>query len=98
MFMQGDLREHARTQFVKAIRYSVSALDANELKRIHDTAVTIDISSGGLGIIAGYPLESGHVLTFEDEIRIDNITAKAAIVRWADKIISNKYRAGVKFL
>jgi c-di-GMP-binding flagellar brake protein YcgR len=98
MFIEGDLREHERTQFVRSIRYSVSALEAKEIRRVHDTAVTIDISSGGLGMIAGYPLESGQVLTFQDEIRIDNITAKTAIVRWADKIISNKYRAGVKFL
>jgi len=97
MFITGDLRECMRTLFVKLIKYSVSVLDMKEPKRIYDTAVSIDISEGGIGIITSYPLEAGHVLTFEDEIKIKDITAKSAIVRWAEKINGNKYRVGLKF-
>ena len=87
-----------RTIFVKLIRYSVlSVLDMRELKHIYDTAVSVDISEGGIGIISSYPLTAGHVLTFEDEIKIKDITAKSAIVRWAEKINDNKYRVGLKF-
>lgn len=98
MFITGDLRERIRTPFVKPIRYSASVLDMRGPKRIYDTAVSIDISEGGLGIITSYPFEAGHVLTFEDEIKINDITAKSAIVRWAEKINGNKYRAGLKFV
>jgi hypothetical protein len=97
MFVTGDLRECMRTLFVKLIRYSVSVLDMKEPKHIYDTAVSVDISKGGIGIITSYPLETGHVLTFEDEIKVKDITAKSAIVRWAEKINDNKYRVGLKF-
>jgi hypothetical protein len=97
MFITGDLRECIRTPFVKLLRYSLSVLDTMEPKRIYDTAVSIDISKGGLGIITNYPLEAGLVLTFEDEIKINYGTVKSAIVRWTEKINGNKYRAGLKF-
>ncbi len=97
MFITGDLRECMRTLLVKLIRYSVSVLDIREPKHIYYTAVSVDISKGGIGIIASYSLEAGHVLTFEDEIKINDITAKSAIVRWTEKINGNKYRVGLKF-
>ncbi len=42
-----------------------------ELRRIYDTAVSVDISAGGLGMLTDYPLEEGHVLTFEDEYKYE---------------------------
>ncbi|MBI5188473.1 MAG: PilZ domain-containing protein [Nitrospirae bacterium] len=98
MFIKGNVREYSRTPFVTPVRYSVSVMDVRELKKIQDTAVSVDISKGGLGMITGYPIETGHVLTFKDEIKINNITAKAAIVKWTGKIDSNKYRVGLKFV
>jgi len=98
MFVEGNLRKDTRTPFVVPVRYSVSVLDMRELKRIHDIAVSVDISTGGLGILTDYPLEEGHVLTFEGKINMNNITAKSAIVRWAGKIDGNKYRVGLKFV
>jgi hypothetical protein len=71
MFIKGNLREYTRTPFVKTLRYSVS------MKKLNDTAVSVDISTGGLGMIAGYPLEPGHVLIFEDEIT--NIKTKVIV-------------------
>ncbi len=80
------------------VRYSVSVLDMRELKQIHDVAVSVDISTEGIGILTDYPLEEGHVLTFNDEINMNNITAKSAVVRWSGKIDGNIYRVGLKFV
>lgn len=98
MFVKGNLRKDTRTPFIVPVRYSVSVLDMRELKQIHDIAVSVDISTGGLGILTDYPLEEGHVLTFNDEINMNNVTAKSAIVRWTGKIDGNKYRAGLEFV
>ena len=98
MFIQGNLRKDTRTTFVTLLKYSVPVLDVKELRRIYDTAVSVDISAGGLGMLTDYPLEEGHVLTLEDGINMNGIIAKAAIVRWADKINGNKYRVGLKFV
>ncbi|MEW6003608.1 MAG: PilZ domain-containing protein [Nitrospirota bacterium] len=91
-------REHSREPFVTFIRYSVTVMDMRDLKRIRDTAVSVDIGIGGMGMITGYPLEVGHILTFEDDIEVNNITAKAAVVRWIGKAESNKYRVGLRFI
>jgi len=94
-----DLREYTRLPFISIIRYSVSVVDSRELKKISKGAISVDISKGGLGMIANYPLEAGHVLVFEDEIKTtDSIKAKAAVVRWTGKLEDDKYRVGVKFV
>jgi hypothetical protein len=98
MFIKGNVRKDTRTPFITPVRYSVSVLEIRELRRINDTAVSVDISIGGLGMLTGYPLEEGHVLTFEDEINMNGITAKSAIVRWSGKLNGNNYRAGLKFV
>jgi hypothetical protein len=97
MFIKGDVRKFTRTPFVTPVKYSVSVLDMRELKRIHDTAVSLDISAGGLGILTDHPLEEGHVLTFEDETKINNIKSRTAVVKWTG-IIDNKYRVGLMFV
>ena len=98
MFIKGNLREHERTSFVTPLKYSVSVLNMQELKKVHNVAVTVDISDEGLGIITDFPVQQGHVLTFEDDKQINNgIFNKAAIVRWTGKIYS-QYRAGLKFV
>ena len=98
MFIKGNLREHERTSFVTPLKYSVSVLNMQELKKVHNVAVSVDISDEGLGIITDFPVQQGHVLTFEDDQQINNgIFKKAAIVRWTGKIHS-QYRAGLKFV
>jgi c-di-GMP-binding flagellar brake protein YcgR len=98
MFIKGNLREHERTSFITPLKYSVSVLNMQELKKVHNVAVSVDISDEGLGIITDFPVQQGHVLTFEDDQQINNgIFKKAAIVRWTGKIHS-QYRAGLKFV
>ena len=96
--MKGDLREYVRRTVVRPIRYFVTVSNMGESKKIHNTGVSIDISKGGLGMITDYPLKGGDILAFEDEIKINDFTAKAAIVRWTEKIEGNKYHVGLGFI
>jgi hypothetical protein len=98
MFFKGNLREDLRTPFIAPVRYSVSVLDMRALKEINGIAVSVDIGKGGMGILTDFPLEQGHVLTFDDAIRMkDHHAKKAAIVKWTGKI-DGKYRVGLKFV
>ncbi len=91
-----DFRRGMRRQIAGAINYSVPVLDLGVLKRIRDVGMCSNISAGGLCMTTGYPLEEGHVLTFEDQIR-NGIPAGFAIVKWVRKIGDNTYRVGMKF-
>ncbi len=95
---KNDLRQHTRTPLAMSIRYAVVALTFREVKHIIDTAVSVNVSDGGLGIVTGYSLEKGHVVIFENEIEVNNIKAKVAVVRWVNKVEGNKYRVGLKFI
>ena len=98
MFIKGDLREHERTSFITPLKYSVSVQNMQELQKVHDVAVSVDISDEGIGIITDFPVQQGYVLTFEADKKINKgIFKKAAIVRWTGKIHS-QYRAGLKFV
>ena len=95
---KNNLRQHIRTPLVMSIRYAAVALIVREVKHIIDTAVSVNVSDGGLGIVTGYPLEKGHVVIFEDEIEMNNIKAKFAVVRWVNKVEGNKYQVGLKLI
>jgi len=97
MFFKGNLREHTRTYFVKQIRFFLNSSEKSK-KDINETAVSVDISKGGIGIFTIYPLKEGQVLHFDDEIRAHSVQAKSAIVRWSVKINGNRYRAGLQFV
>ena len=96
METEADFRRGMRRQVATAINYCVAVVDLCVSKRIHDVGVCSDISAGGLCMTTGYPLEKGHVLTFEDQIR-NEIPARFAIVKWVRKIGDNSYRVGMKF-
>jgi len=95
---KNDLRQHKRTPLGMSARYSAVALIFREVKNISDTAVSVDISNGGLGIVTSYPLEKGHVVIFKNKIEVKNIKAKVAVVRWVNKVEGNKYQVGLKFI
>ena len=98
MSIENNLREHARTSVALPIRYSAVVFNLRELRKISDTAVSVDIGNGGVGILTGYLLEKGHVVIFENEIEVDNSKAKVATVRWVNKAGDGKYRVGLKFV
>lgn len=93
-----NLREQSRTATVMTVRYSAVVFNFRELRNISDTAVSVDISNGGIGFLTGYQLEKGHVVIFEEEIATNGRKAKVAVVRWVNKAKDDKYRVGVKFV
>lgn len=87
-----EKREFERRSFTQDIQYSVTVLDFKDLKRLSLRGDIIDMSDAGMGIKTDYPLEPGHVLTFDSDIG-----HKAGIVEWST-LIDNGYRVGVKFI
>jgi len=88
-------RRYPRTHYINIIRYHVAGPE-----KIHVSGVSVDISKGGLGMITDYPLGVGNVLVFEEEVELktNNISIKASIVRWARAIEKNRHRVGLEFV
>jgi c-di-GMP-binding flagellar brake protein YcgR len=98
--MPDNLREHDRTSVVMPIRYSTVIVNFRELKKISESAVSVDLSNGGIGFLTDYQLEKGHVVKFEEEIATNSRKAKVAVVAWVKKADGeiDKYRVGLKFV
>lgn len=93
---QNCRRRYPRKSFAIPVEYSVSRLEFRELKKVHKSGMTTDISDKGLGLITDFPLEPGHVLILNSN---DNSHPfpKIAIVRWTIPI-TNSYRVGLEFV
>ncbi len=91
MSSEEERRRARRTEFGKSLEYTLSLLDAKELRRIHSTGTGLDISDGGLGFSTEFPLEPGHILILRME---DDQTSYAAIVRWSEPQSSGRFRIG----
>ena len=98
--MPDNLREYNRTSVALPIKYSAVVLNFRELRKISDTAASVDIGNGGIGFLTGYQLEKGHVVIFEEEIATNGRKAKVAVVIWVKKAGGeiDKYRVGLKFV
>lgn len=86
--------------FSKQVKYYLTALHVGEIKnleKIHKDGDFIYVNEKGPRMITDFPLASGDILHFEDEIKIDNILKKSSIVRWAKEIGKSKYEAGLEF-
>jgi hypothetical protein len=92
-----EKRKYERKPFVTTTRYYLTALRTEKLEKIYNDAVTVDVSEGGLGMITDYPLASGDILYFSHEIKVSNVVAKSAIVKWVKEIEGNRYRVGLEF-
>jgi hypothetical protein len=88
-------RRHLRKDSSIPVEYSVNILEFRELKKIHRSAVSTDISDKGIGLITDYPLEPGHVLILSS--RDSALLQKIAIVRWTMQA-SGSYRIGLEFV
>ncbi|MFZ5996376.1 MAG: response regulator [Nitrospirota bacterium] len=89
----GEKRQFERTTCTKLKDCSITILDLENPSRITLPADIIDISEGGVGIQARYPLEPGRVLRF------NGIAHQAGIVRWSMRLDSSgTYRLGVQFI
>jgi len=93
-----ESRKYERISFVSPIRYSINVSNMYNLDTMHNIGVAVNISEGGLGMVTDYSLKEGNVLIFEDEIEINNITAKASIVKWARKVGVDRYQIGSEFV
>jgi hypothetical protein len=57
----------------------------------------VDISSGGIGLMTDYPLEPGHLISFDSQL--DEVVHKTGIVKWTTATAGNYlHRAGVEFV
>jgi len=92
-----DLRNDARNPFVEALEYSVTDTEHHKSQQIEDTAVCVDLSNRGIGILTNHPLRAGHIVDFKKNISTKVLSAKRAEVKWAVKIDDAIYRAGLKF-
>ncbi|MBM4128823.1 MAG: hypothetical protein FJ243_01745 [Nitrospira sp.] len=98
MVFRSNAREHGRRPFVSMIKYFISIPEIGGKKEIHRTGISFDISECGLGMVTGYPLKAGDILTFEEAIKVNDHSAKTAIVRWAEKLEGEQYRVGLSFI
>ncbi len=89
----GERRDVERRLCINSIRYSITVHEFRDRRRVDLRGDVVDISDVGVGIETDYPLEPGHVLTFND-----NIGHPMGIVQWSSQIQNNGYRVGVKFL
>jgi len=89
----GERRGVERRPHLNSIRYSVTVLEFRDRRRVDLRGEVVDISDRGIGIKTDFPLERGHVLTFND-----NIGHPTGVVAWSLRVQNNGYRVGVKFI
>lgn len=97
MTIKADLRKCVRKPFASTIKYSIMVLDTGEWRKLHKEGTSFDISEGGLGMVTDYPFKAGDILAFDEEILINSITVKTAIVKWS-KSEDESYRVGLGFI
>jgi hypothetical protein len=86
-----EKRASERVLFSEKIDFMLPVSDFREIKNISLSCNAADISSTGIGIIADYPLEPGHVLKFS------RFTRSFGIVRWSSGL-NESCRAGIQFV
>jgi c-di-GMP-binding flagellar brake protein YcgR len=91
-------RRYKRQYHVSFVRYYLNVVDKNRIKKVQGTGVSVDVSAKGIGLITQYPLEVGSFLILEDGNILNNITARASVVRWAEEIEDKTYRVGLEFV
>ena len=88
-----EQRQFERKSYTETFYFAVSVLDIIDTKVLNLVARGIDISESGIGIKTDYPLEPGHVMRLNS-----NLKHKVGVVRWCGNgEIKGIYRAGVKF-
>ncbi len=93
-----EKRKYERKPFDKSVKFYLF-LHTDKLKLNMDDceAVSVDISEKGLGIITDHPMTTGDTLFFKEDLKVNKIIVRSAIVRWVREIENNKYRAGLQF-
>ena len=87
-----DMRQFRRRAYTETIDFSVIIPKLRDLSAARLKGRIVDLSDGGIGIQADYPLEPGVMLIF---IRGD--TEKRGVIKWAVKLDEQRHRVGVAF-
>ena len=87
-----DMRQFRRRAYTETIDFSVIMPEFRERSVSPLKGSIVDLSDGGIGIQAAYPLEPGVMLSFT---RGD--TEKRGVIKWAIKVDEQLHRAGVAF-
>ena len=98
MFLSPELREDARRYWSHSFQFSVIIPKFKMVEKIPGIAVSVDVSRGGIGLVTETPVEAGQVIIFENELKMHEISAKIAIVKWIDRSTDNQYRVGLQFV
>lgn len=72
-------------------------MDKLKVKEIDCEGISVDICEEGLGMVTDYPLKESDILFFKDKIKVNNIIATSAIVKWVKGFAENRYRVGLEF-
>jgi SAM-dependent methyltransferase len=87
-----DMRQFRRRAYTETIDFSIIMPALRERSSSRLKGRIVDLSDGGIGIQADYPLEPGVMLSFT---RGD--TEKRGVIKWAIKVDEQRHRAGVAF-
>ncbi len=85
-------RKHPRKSFDESLGIPVTLIQFGKLHRYDITVHGVDISDGGLGIVADVPLSPGFVWFWRSVSE-----RKGGMLVWS-KRENNRYRAGIQFL
>jgi len=87
-----DMRQFRRRVYTETIDFSVMMPELRERSASRLKGRIVDLSDGGIGIQADYPLEPGVMLSF-----MSGDSEKSGIIKWAIKMDDQRHRAGVAF-
>ncbi len=88
-------RRFERTTCDDLLDFTVLPMEISDLKRIRSSGRMIDASEGGIGLITEFPLQSGHVLEWNDKHLKGHL--HIGLVKWSQKQ-NNHYRAGLALI
>lgn len=87
-----EKRQVPRNQFYNDIKFEVTEVEFNQIRKVMSKGTVIDISEKGLGITTDYPLQMGHVITIKDALI--KMPYCVGHVKWIKKE-ENIYRVGL---
>lgn len=85
-----DMRRFRRRSYAETIDFSVMTPELKERTNFRLKGRIVDLSDGGIGIHADYPLEAGAMLSFNR-----GESQKYGVVKWAMKVNDQRHKAGL---
>jgi hypothetical protein len=95
-----ERRKYERRPFDKSISFYLFTSNTDKVKfnMVDCEGISVDVSKEGLGIVTNHPISTGDTLFFKEDLKINKIIARSAIIRWVREFENNKYRAGLQFI